>query len=222
MAHAWTDSHARANSVVIIDDHDIVRFGLETVVQSCPELRLAGSAPDLAEGLRLIAATRPDLVISDMGTGDSRGLDTVRAVVAAQAPRPALIVSPYDELLYGEPALALGAKGYLMKENAHACIMAAASCALAGGVWVSPRLQARLLVRVLKNGSSRTAPADCATLSTREIEVLELLKLGRTTKEIACRMDLSVRTVDVHRARIKRKLGLRTGAELIAFASSRF
>jgi DNA-binding NarL/FixJ family response regulator len=135
---------------VIIEDHDIVRFGLEAVVHGSPELRLAGSAASLAEGLRLIAATRPDLVISDMGTGDSHGLDTVRAVVRAQGPRPILIVSIQDEMLYGEQVIALGAKGYLMKEAAHACVLPAALHVLEGGLWVSPQLQARLLARGLK------------------------------------------------------------------------
>ncbi len=86
----------RPRSVLIIDDHDIVRFGLETLVHGCRELRLAGSADSLAAGLRIIEAAQPDLVISDMGTRDSSGLDTVRAVVAAQAPRPVLSVSIQD------------------------------------------------------------------------------------------------------------------------------
>lgn len=212
------------STVVIIDDHDIVRFGLETMVHACPQLRLTGSAADLAGGLQLISATRPGLVISDMGTRDSRGLDTVRAVVAAQAPRPVLIVSTHDELLYGEQAIAHGAMGYVMKEVAHASVIPAALRVLAGEVWASPRLQSKLVNRLHRHGPRAAAPGDseAAVLSPREVEVLELLKLGKATKEIACTMQLSVRTVDVHRARIKRKLGLRTGAELIAFASTRF
>jgi DNA-binding NarL/FixJ family response regulator len=211
---------ARPATVVIIDDHDIVRFGLEMLVHACPLLRLAGSAVDVASGLRLIESTRPDLVISDMGTRDSHGLDTVRAVVAAQAPRPVLIVSMHDELLYGGQAIALGAKGYLMKESAHACVIPAALTVSGGGAWVSPRLKARLMGRLSKLAHPPVA-SDGTSLSAREFEVLELLKSGMSTKQIASAMQVSVRTVDIHRARIKRKLGLRTGAELIAFASSR-
>ena len=210
---------SRPRSVLVIDDHDIVRFGLETLVHGCSELRLAGSASSLAEGLRLIAATSPDLVISDMGTHDSQGLDTVRAVVAAQSPRAVLIVSIHDEMLYGEQVIALGAGGYLMKEVAHALVIAAASAVLAGGTWVSPRLNAKLLKRTFRRPTC--GPAESSSLSTREFEVMQLLKSGKTTKEIAFVMQVSVRTVDIHRARIKRKLGLRTGAELIAFACSR-
>ncbi|MBC5763931.1 response regulator transcription factor [Ramlibacter albus] len=210
-------------TVVLIDDHDIVRFGLETLVRAAPQLALAGSAATLQEGLALIAQHQPDLVITDMGLADSAGLDTVRAVIAAQLPRPTLVISMQDEMLYGEQVLALGARGYLMKETAHSIIIPAALEVLEGGTWISPRLGARLLNRVLQRNrpAAEAAAAPQEGLSVRELEVLEQLKLGRTTKEIAAALDLSARTVDIHRANIKRKLGLRTGAELIAYASNR-
>jgi DNA-binding NarL/FixJ family response regulator len=213
-----------AKSVVVIDDHDIVRFGLETLIQQCPELRLAGSAPNLREGLALIARQHPDLVVTDMGTGDSTGLETVRTVVAAQAPRATLVVSMQDELLYGEQVLSIGARGYIMKESAHADVVPAALAVLKGGTWVSPRLSSRLLHRVLQRARPAPRPGTIdgeEALTPREIEVLELLKSGRSTKEIASVLELSARTVDIHRANIKRKLHLRTGAELIAYASNR-
>lgn len=97
------------NSVLVIDDHDIVRFGLETLISGCPDLTLIGSVASLAEGLRVIEAEQPSLVISDMSMDDSKGLDTVRAVVEAQKPRYTLIVSMHDEMLYGEQVLAMGA-----------------------------------------------------------------------------------------------------------------
>lgn len=211
-------------TVVVIDDHDIVRIGLQTLVEACPDLRLAGSAGSLREGLELIAAQQPDLVITDMGTKDSSGLQTVRAVVAAQGPRATIVVSMQDELLYGEQVLALGARGYLMKETAHAMVIPAALAVLNGGTWVSQRLNARLLGRFLHRArptSVENAAPNGMELTLREIEVLQLLKAGRTTKEIAAALELSARTVDIHRANIKRKLHLRSGAELIAFASSR-
>lgn len=211
-------------TVVVIDDHDIVRIGLQTLVDACPDLRFAGSAGSLREGLELIAAQQPGLVITDMGTKDSSGLQTVRAVVAAQGSRATIVVSMQDELLYGEQVLALGARAYLMKESAHAMVIPAALTVLNGGTWVSPRLNARLPSRFLHR--ARPAPVENTAphgmeLTLREIEVLQLLKSGRTTKEIAAALELSARTVDIHRANIKRKLHLRSGAELIAYASSR-
>ena len=208
--------------VLIIDDHDIVRFGLETLVLGCEDLQLAGSAASLAEGLRVIGEQRPDIVVTDMAVGDSSGLDTVRAVVRAQEPRRTLVVSMQDELLYGEQVLALGAHGYVMKDSAHASIIPAIRAVLAGDTWASPRLQAKLVNRLLRRHHAEAESADPASaLTLRELEVLQELKGGRTTKEIARALELSVRTIDLHRANIKRKLNLRTGAELIAFASKK-
>lgn len=211
--------------MLIIDDHDIVRVGLGSLISNCPQLTLAGTAGSLDEGLRMIAELQPALVISDMSMDDSKGLDTVRAVVHAQAPRPTLIVSMHDEMLYGEQVLSLGARGYLMKERAHALAIPAALAVLDGQTWVSARLNTKLLNRVMKrsragaHGSGRAGGTE--SLSMRELQVLELLGSGKTTKEIAFDLDLSARTVDIHRASIKKKLGLKSGAELIAFALSR-
>lgn len=209
-------------SVLIVDDHDIVRLGLETLLLRTPQLRVAGAADSLRSALAQIERLHPDLVISDMGLGDSTGLDTVRALALAQGSRGLLIVTMQDEMLYGEQALTLGADGYLMKESVQAHLLAAVLTILHGGTWTSPRLHARLVNRHLRrNQAARKAGPAEAALSVRELEVLELLRTGKTTKEIAQALQLSTRTVDVHRANIKKKLGLRSGAELIAFASSR-
>lgn len=208
-------------TVLLIDDHDIVRFGLETLLK-CNGLDVAACVGSLSAGLRAIAEIHPDLVITDMGLGDSQGLETVRQAVAAQRPRPVLVVSMQDEMLYGEQVLALGGAGYVMKETAHANIVPAARAALAGERWISPRLASRLATKLARrSGRAATQAPPVAALTAREIDILELLKLGKTTKEIASALDLGVRTVDFHRANIKQKLELRSGAELIAFASSR-
>lgn len=206
------------NTVIVIDDHDIVRLGLETLIADSPHLRLLGSAASLRDGLALIERHQPALVITDMGTGDSSGLATVRAVLAAQGPRATLVLSMHDEMLYGEPVMALGASGYLMKERASAEIVPAALAALKGELWMSPRLNARLLSRALKRHRPDGADAGAgeSSLTPREREVLDLVHQGQATKEIASALGLSARTVDIHRANIKRKLGLRSAAAVIA------
>lgn len=210
---------ARPSSVFVIDDHDIVRFGLEMLVKGCAQLRWVGAAAGVADGLAQIGRLRPDLVITDMGVGDSKGLDTVRAVIRAQHPRHTLIVSLHDEMLYGEQALALGAAGYVMKENAHSSILDAVLAVLAGERWTSERLAAALRERAEQRASPLAGPQ--AQLTPRELQILELLRSGKTTKQIAAALDCATRTVDVHRASIKKKLGLRSGAEVIAFASNK-
>lgn len=208
------------SKVLLIDDHDIVRFGLETLLKGAG-LEIAASATSLSAGLLAIRDTRPDLVITDMGTGDSQGLETVRRVVAAQAPRPVLVVSMQDESLYGEQVLALGAAGYVMKDTAHANVVRAAQAALDGETWVSPQLATRLAAKLSRRGAAIPVRPSVSDLTTRELEILQQLKLGKSTKEIATALQLSVRTVDFHRANIKHKLELRSGAEVIAFASQR-
>jgi len=212
------------NSVLIIDDHDIVRIGLETLLSRGGDLHVIGSTGSLGTGVEQIVRLRPALVVSDMGLGDSSGLQTVRALVRAQAPRRLLIVTMQDEALYGEQALALGADGYLMKDCVQDHLLAAVRSVLQGNHWVSPRLSARLVNRHLRRNAPARREAEGgveATLSQRELQVLELLREGKTTKEIAANLNLSNRTVDIHRANLKKKLKLRSGAELIAFASSR-
>lgn len=211
-------------SILLIDDHDIVRIGLETLLLRAPELRVVAAAASLRDGLALIARLLPDIVISDMGLGDSMGLETVRALVQAQDKRHLLVVSMQDEMMYGEQALALGADGYLMKDCVAEHLLHAVRTVLEGGTWLSPPLNARLVNRHLRRNVAARKLAMAggeAALSLRELQVLELLRSGQTTKQIAAQLHLSVRTVDIHRANLKRKLGLRSGAELIAFASSR-
>lgn len=213
------------NTVYVLDDHDIVRIALEGLVRSSSSLSLVGSSSNLAQSLEDIRALCPDLVITDMSMDDSKGLDTVRAVVQAQEDRAVLVVSMHDEVLYAEQALAIGARGYLMKENAHGSVVSAALEILAGRTWLSPEVQERLVDRLRDRSPGRTASRvegeRRAPLTARELDVLERLGRGKTTKEIAYELDLSVRTVDIYRANLKRKLGLRTGAELIAYSLSR-
>jgi DNA-binding NarL/FixJ family response regulator len=209
------------HSVLIIDDHDIVRLGLEALLLRCPQVRLVGSADSLKAGLALIERLHPALVICDMGLGDSGGIATVRALAAVA--RRLLVVSMQDEMLYAEQAFAAGADGYLMKDNVQANLVQAVLTVLHGGTWTSPQLNAKIANRHLRrNAAGRQASAQgLAALSPRELQVLDLLRAGKTTKEIAVLLHLSARTVDIHRANMKKKLGLRSGAELIAFASRR-
>lgn len=212
-------------SLFIVDDHDIVRFGLETLIKHNLQFKLCGTASTLASALESVAKLKPDLLIMDMSLPDSQGLGTVRALVQAQSPRPLVVLSMHDELIYAEQVLNLGAQGYLMKEHAHALLMQVAQAVLAGERWVSPKVSEQLLNRLLarrrhSDGSLET-PKLQASMSMRELQVLEKIGTGKTTKEIAFSLSLSPRTVDVHRANLKKKLNLRSGTELVAYAVSR-
>jgi DNA-binding NarL/FixJ family response regulator len=204
-------------TVLIIESREIVRYGLGKLVEGCPELRLVGSANTLASGLRLIRELKPLVAATEIALSDSMGLETVRAVVEAQGARQTLVVSAHDELLYGEQVLALGASGYVNNDVAQRYLVPALLAVSEGQRWISPELNAQLLNRLLqrRRGGEPSAPA----LTARELQVLEHLKNGRSTKQIAAALGISARTVDLYRAQIKKKLGLRTSAELIAYAS---
>ncbi len=206
-------------TVFIMDDHDIVRFGLGALLSACPTLTIIGEAATVKDGLNGIAEFQPDLVISDMSMGDSRGLDTVRSVVAAQGIRPVFVISMHDELIYAEQVVAIGARGYLMKEKAQQFALEAVAAVLDGQIWVSPAVNSLLRNRLRPHSNS---PKDMphARLSERELEVLAKLGIGKTTKEIAFELAISARTVDIHRASLKKKLGLKSGAELVSWAAS--
>ncbi|MEI8155747.1 MAG: response regulator transcription factor [Burkholderiales bacterium] len=216
------------STIFIMDDHDIVRFGLSGLLNAWPDLKLVGEAANVHDGLLGIAQHRPDLVISDLSMGDSQGLDTVRSVVAAQCGRSVLVISMHDELIYAEQVVALGARGYLMKEHALQFALAAVLAVLGGQVWVSAAVSAQMLNRLQPQISAHpgahsgtAATASTEKLSTRELDVLEKLSLGKTTKETAFELGISSRTVDIYRASLKRKLGLKSGAELISWAASK-
>ena len=211
-------------NILLIDDHEIIRFGLQTLIEKSGTCRVIDSQSNLANGVAAIERLAPDLVVCDMSMDDSKGLNTVRAVVKAQSPRPVLLLSMHDEMIYAEQTLALGAKGYLMKENAYEHLMQAINTTLAGNVWVSAVVNTYLLNRLMRRNKNLNAawPAvQVGRLSQRELEVLEKIGAGKTTKQIAHDLDLSPRTVDIHRASIKKKLELKSSVEIVAFALSR-
>jgi DNA-binding NarL/FixJ family response regulator len=211
-------------TILIIDDHDIVRFGLQMLIQASNLFEVVATESTLEQGLRSIDRFRPDLAVCDMSMQDSKGLDTVRAVIAAQGDRAVLIVSMHDEMIYAEQALAAGAKGYLMKENTQENILQAIQSILSGNTWVSPSVNSYLLNRLMKrnrNAASASATVRMAGLSQRELEVLEKIGKGKTTKQIAFELELSPRTVDIHRANLRSKLELKSSAEIMAFAMTR-
>ena len=211
-------------NILLIDDHEIIRFGLQTLIEKSGTCRVIDSQGNLANGVAAIERLAPDLVVCDMSMDDSKGLNTVRAVVKAQSPRPVLLLSMHDEMIYAEQTLALGAKGYLMKENAYEHLMQAINTTLAGNVWVSAVVNTYLLNRLMRRNKNLNAawPAvQVGRLSQRELEVLEKIGAGKTTKQIAHDLDLSPRTVDIHRASIKKKLELKSSVEIVAFALSR-
>lgn len=211
-------------TILLIDDHDILRFGLQTLIDTSLTCRVVDTQRNMADGLAAIKRLAPDLVVCDLSLDDSKGLSTVRAVVQAQGLRPVLILSMHDEMIYAEQSLALGVRGYLMKDRAQQSVLTAIDTIFSGNCWVSPQVNAYLLNRLLKRNHRMDASLQTGhirSLSPREVLVLEMIGKGKTTKDIAQDLGLSPRTVDIHRANIKKKLALKSSAEIVAFAIAR-
>jgi DNA-binding NarL/FixJ family response regulator len=201
---------------IVVDDHPLYRHGVSMLIGQELRMECAGEAGDIAEALALLATSRPRLAIVDISLQDQSGLDLVRAIKAEYPETSVLIVSMHEENLYGERALKAGARGYVMKHENPAILVAAVREVLEGRIAVSEALRDRMLEGIVGGGKSDADPV--ARLSDRELEVFTLIGKGCGAAEIAERLALSVKTVNAYRDHIKDKLGLASAADLRKFA----
>ena len=203
--------------VFLVDDHPIVRHGMAQLLAGQPDIEVCGQASEAHAALAALPAAAPDVMIVDLSLGASSGIDLI-ADIKAQLPRAAvLVVSMHDEQLYAERSLRAGAAGYVMKHEATEAIVRAVRTVAGGGIFVSEAVSARLLRLWVATG----APGDGSpfdALSNRELHVLELIGRGLGTRAIAEQLQISVKTVESYRARLKEKMNLRSGIELTRFA----
>ena len=204
-------------SVLIVEDHAVVRAGLRLLMAAEDDLEPVGEAANADEAIRAARELTPDVVLLDVGLPGRSGIEALPAIRAASPRSTVLILSMEDDPRYLREAFAAGAKGYVLKDAADTELMGAIRHVHAGGQYVHPVLGARLAQAEL---DARQAGAD-DPLSEREREVLRLLALGHTNQEIAKLLFISVRTAETHRAHIMEKLGITTRAELVRYALSR-
>lgn len=212
-----TESAAHQRNVFLVDDHPIVRQGLAQLIEQEPDLKVCGEAADVKEARLALAKTLPDIVILDLSLRDSDGLELVKEIRNKYQHLPVLVLSMHDESIYAERLLSAGANGYIMKQAAADQLLNAVRRVLAGGIYVSERVGASMIERFAVSGRVQSADP-IARLSNRELQVLNLIGRGRTTREIAGNLNLSVKTVESHRQRIKKKLNLTTAPQLVQFA----
>ena len=200
-------------SVLIVDDHAVVREGLKLVLEKHDDLEAVGEAGSVDEAVEQAAALKPDLVLLDLAMPGKPGLQAMPGLLRADPEVKVLILSMEDDPRYVREAFAAGARGYLLKEAVANEVVGAIREVASGGRYVHPELGARLI-------ESEPSPDEQGDdpLSEREREVLTLLALGHTNHEIAKQLFISVRTAEAHRAHILRKLGLASRAELVRYA----
>jgi DNA-binding NarL/FixJ family response regulator len=203
--------------ILIVDDHPFMRAGLAQLIERQADLAVCGEAGNPAEALLRLAGGGVDLVLSDMTMPGRSGLDFLKDLQALHPALPILVVSMHDEMVYAERALRAGARGYIMKEAGGENLLAAIRQVLAGQVYVSPRMSAQLLDS-FSGRKSRQADSPFGKLTDREFEVFQMIGRGCSTREIAQQLGLSTKTVDVHRANLKAKLGLQDTTALVRHA----
>jgi DNA-binding NarL/FixJ family response regulator len=202
--------------VLLVDDHELVRIGLRELLGSHSDLQLCGEAANLSEARLAITELHPDVVLLDLTLGEESGLTLLRGLDDFEHPPRVLVLSMFDESLYSDDALSLGARGYVMKDTPADDLIRAIRTVAAGGIYLSDQLSQRIMRRVA-SGREQTNSAHDA-LTAREQEVIALLGEALTTREIAARMGTAVKTVDSHKRNICEKLGLGSAAALLRYA----
>ncbi len=202
--------------VLLVDDHAMFREQIALLVTQDFGMAVCGQASNLRDALTLARTTRPDLAIIDISLHGSSGLELLKEFKAQRFTFPSLVLSMHEESLYAERVLAAGARGYITKHENSDTLQLALQRVLEGKVYVSEHFMETMVGKMAGRGK---AASTIDRLADRELEVLQLIGTGRSTREIATTLNLGITTVDTYRTRIKDKLGLANGAELVQFAS---
>jgi DNA-binding NarL/FixJ family response regulator len=201
--------------VLIVDDHPIVRQGLAQLIDQADDLQVCGQAEDSYQALQAIRTLEPDMVIVDISLKDTSGMELIKDIKVQQADLPILTLSMHDEEVYAERALRAGARGYIMKQEATERVITAIRRVLAGDLYVSDSVAAKLVSK-MATGTGSASPLD--SLSDRELEVFRLIGEGHGTRQVAEKLHLSVKTIETYRAHIKEKLDFKNANELFRAA----
>jgi len=204
-----TDGRA-VTTVAIADDHALVRDGLRLILEREPDLEVVAEAGDVSETRRLLPVHRPDVLLLDLNMPGESPLAAIPDLIASDGPR-VIVLTMQEDPAFARRALQNGAAGYVLKESAGSELVHAVRVVAGGDSYLTPRLGALLAA------GPPAPPGPPDDLSDREVEVLRLLALGHTNKQVAARLYLSVRTVESHRARIQQKIGRSTRDQLVDY-----
>lgn len=204
-------------SILIVDDHPIFLKGLAQLLESQSIYSVEGMAMNRGDALDLVRRIKPDLAIVDLNLGEENGLDMIKDMKAIQGDLKILVLSMHEERYFAERALRLGARGYIMKEEAISNVFEAIKTILSGKIWLSANERDRLFEYmstsdIPQSGEGRFASVN--RLSNRQLEIFTMIGKGVGTADIAMRLNLSPKTVDTHKEHIKIKLHCNTSQEL--------
>ncbi|HWH69386.1 MAG TPA: response regulator transcription factor [Candidatus Sulfotelmatobacter sp.] len=203
--------------ILIVDDHPMMREGLAQLINHEPDLTVSAQADDAAQALNSVASRVPDLVLVDISLPDRNGIELIKDIHTLHTGLPVLVVSMHDESIYAERVLRAGGRGYIMKQEGGKKLMQAIRQVLNGQIYVSEKMASKIL-EIFSGGRTQSDRPNLERLSDREFEVFQFIGQGQGTRQIADLLHLSVKTVEVHRANIKKKLALQTGPDLVRYA----
>ena len=205
----------KALSILIADDHEVVRRGIRALLESRPEFIIGGESGTGRDTVEKVKTLRPDLVLLDLSMPDDGGLEAIPQILKACPGTRILVLTMHESGELAVQVLAAGASGLVLKSDAARDLVRAVQSVAKNRPFLSPAVTRLIVGHVAERATPRPSPGD---ISARELEVLQLLALGRTNKEVAAALHISIKTVDAHRAAIMHKLQLRTYSDLIQFA----
>jgi DNA-binding NarL/FixJ family response regulator len=215
---ASSESHDNGRKkVLIVDDHPVFRLGLVGMLTELGDIDVCAQVGTAAEALTAMRSTKPDLVLLDVSLQGTNGIELIKLMKAERPNLPILVISMHDETVYGLRALKAGALGYVMKAEAMTHVGEAIRKVLAGKLYVSPAFGGKLIFKAVQSLDLESGSL-VDKLSDRELEILELIGKGRSTRSIADELHLSIKTIETHRAHIKVKLGFTESADMVKFA----
>jgi len=212
-----SESENKKKRVLIVDDHPIFRFGLAGLITEQSHLEVCGHADSAPIALDAMRRLKPDIVLVDLSLRGTNGIELIKLMKAEEPDLPILVISMHNEAVFGLRALKAGALGYVMKAEAMNHVAEAITKVLQGKIYVSPEFGEKLIFKAVQSTEAGAgSPVDA--LSDRELEVLQLLGQGGSTRSIAEKLHLSIKTIETHRAHIKEKLGFQDSEEMVKFA----
>jgi len=212
-----SSSPGAKHKILIVDDHPVFRHGIATLIDDEEQLEVCGQASDSKSALDAMRRLDPDGALLDISLPGSNGIELLKMMKAEKPDIKVLVVSMHDESLYALRSLRAGALGYVMKAEALSRVVVGLKKVLADELFISPRFSERLIFKAIRSDNDGTdSPVD--HLSDRELEVLELLGKGYGTRQIAGELNLSVKTIETHRAHIKEKLDFADSDAMVRFA----
>ncbi len=199
--------------ILLADDHALVRQGFRMILSAQPDMEIVGEAGNGREAVELAAELHPDVVVMDVAMPELNGIEATRRLLSDNPRTRVLALSMHKDSVYVREILRAGARGYLLKDSVDADLLAAVRAVAKGDGYLSPGVSEAVLTDYRRHV---TDPLDL--LTSREREVLQMIAEGKTNKEIAASLNLSVYTVEAHRGRVMEKLNLHSTGELVRFA----